>query len=84
MYLPYSVSFEDVQNGSTTVLIPNYSIQWWFLAAFVLIDIIKNCLTASYIKGEIIREPIKIIKKYITSLEMPLDIFTGLTILGFV
>ena len=74
------MSFENTNSALTQA----FSVQWILLAVFLILDILKNALTASYIKGEIIKEPLMILKNYIITLEMPLDIFTVLTILGFV
>lgn len=79
LYLPYSVSFDHEYS-----FIKKGNPFWIFLAVFFSLDLVKECFTATYYKGEILRDPLKIFKNLIYSMELPLDIFTLIAALGII
>ncbi|KAL4455079.1 hypothetical protein ABPG74_006461 [Tetrahymena malaccensis] len=76
VYLPFSVAFESersliIQGAGYIVII-----------IFLGIDIFKNFNTAVYVKGELIKNHVQILKVYTYSLEFPLDILTYFSAIG--
>jgi len=72
VYLPFTVSFEEDGSGILRTKAP----LWDILVIFLILDILKNCNTPIYLKGELIKEHLLIFKNYIVSFDLVLDIFT--------
>ncbi|KAL4503254.1 hypothetical protein ABPG72_000860 [Tetrahymena utriculariae] len=76
VYLPFSVAFENersliIQGAGYVIII-----------IFLAIDILKNFNTAVYVKGELIKNHLQVIKVYTNSLEFPLDVLTYFSAIG--
>ncbi|EAS00272.2 cation channel family protein (macronuclear) [Tetrahymena thermophila SB210] len=76
VYLPFSVAFENersliIQGAGYVIII-----------IFLGIDILKNFNTAVYVKGELIKNHVQILKVYTYSLEFPLDVLTYFSAIG--